>query len=126
LEQNVIFTGFVPDGELPYIYNGADLFVYLSLFEGFGIPPLEAMVCGVPVICSDATSLPEVVGDAGILVNPMDQEGVEKAILNVLGSPSLRREMQEKGFLQAKKFSWERTARETLEVYRKIGRRGLT
>ncbi|MEK7851993.1 MAG: glycosyltransferase family 1 protein, partial [Deltaproteobacteria bacterium] len=120
LEQNVIFTGFVPDEELPYIYNGADLFVYLSLFEGFGIPPLEAMVCGVPVICSDATSLPEVVGDAGILVDPMDQEGVEKAILNVLISPSLRREMQEQGFLQAGKFSWERTARETLEVYREV------
>lgn len=120
LEQNVIFTGFVSDEELPYIYNGAELFVYLSLFEGFGIPPLEAMACGVPVICSDATSLPEVVGDAGILVNPMDQEGVEKAILSVLESPSLSLEMRERGFLQARKYSWERTAIETLRVYKKL------
>lgn len=120
MEQNVIFTGFVPDEELPYIYSSAELFVYLSLFEGFGIPPLEAMACGVPVICSNTTSLPEVVGDAGILEAPLDQEGIEKSMLTVLESPSLRREMQDKGFLQAKKFSWERTARETLRIYEEV------
>lgn len=117
LEQNVIFTGFVPDEELPYIYSGAELFVYLSLFEGFGIPPLEAMACGVPVICSNTTSLPEVVGDAGILKAPLDQDGIEKSIFTVLENDSLRAEMRLNGLAQAKKFSWERTAKETLKVY---------
>lgn len=120
MEEKIVFTGFVPDEELPYIYNGADLFVYLSLFEGFGIPPLEAMACGVPVICSNTTSLPEVVGDAGILVAPADQKAVEEAILRIIGNPSLRKEMREKGLVQASRFSWERTARETLEVYREV------
>lgn len=120
MEERIVFTGFVPDEELPYIYGGAELFVYLSLFEGFGIPPLEAMACGVPVICSNATSLPEVAGDAGILVNPTDQKAVEVAILNVLENPVLRTELREKGFLQAKKFSWERTAGETLRIYKEV------
>ncbi len=120
LKDDVVFTGFVPDEELPYVYNGADLFVYLSLFEGFGIPPLEAMACGVPVICSNTTSLPEVVGDAGILVDPTDGKAVEKAILTVLENPLLQEEMVEKGLRQAAKFSWERTARETLQVYREV------
>lgn len=120
MEERIVFTGFVPDEELPYIYNGADLFVYLSLFEGFGIPPLEAMACGIPVICSNTTSLPEVVGDAGMLVAPTDQKAVEEAILKVLENADLRADMREKGLIQAKKFSWERTARETLEVYRDV------
>lgn len=120
IEGEVIFTGFVPDEELPYIYNMADIFVYLSLFEGFGIPPLEAMACGIPVVCSNTTSLPEVVGDAGMLVNPMDQNAVEEAILKVLENPELRIDMREKGLIQAKKFSWERTAGETLKVYKEV------
>lgn len=120
MEEKIVFTGFVPDEELPYIYNGADLFVYLSLFEGFGIPPLEAMACGVPVICSNTTSLPEVVGDAGILVAPADQKAVEEAILRIIGTPSLQKEMRERGLVQASRFSWERTARETLDVYREV------
>lgn len=120
MEENIVFTGFVPDEELPYIYNGADLFIYLSLFEGFGIPPLEAMACGVPVICSNTTSLPEVAGDAGTLVDPMDQEGVENEILKVLTTPSLQNDMKKKGLIQAEKFSWERTARETLQVYKDV------
>lgn len=120
MEEKAIFTGFVPDEELPYIYNRADIFVYLSLFEGFGIPPLEAMACGVPVICSNTTSLPEVAGDAGILVAPTDQKAVEEAILKIIQSPSLREEMREKGLIQAGRFSWERTARETLDVYREV------
>lgn len=120
MEEKVIFTGFVPDEDLPYIYNGADLFVYLSLFEGFGIPPLEAMACGVPVICSNTTSLPEVVGDAGILVAPSDHKAVEEAVLMIIGSPSLQKELREKGLIQARRFSWERTARETLDVYREV------
>lgn len=120
LEHEVIFTGFVPDEELPYIYNGATLFVYLSLFEGFGIPPLEAMACGVPVICSNTTALPEVVGDAGILVNPMDQKAVEDAMLYVLENPPMQKEMKEKGVIQAKRFSCERIAKETMMVYYEV------
>lgn len=122
IEGEVIFTGFVPDEELPYIYNMADIFVYLSLFEGFGIPPLEAMACGIPVVCSNSTSLPEVVGDAGILVDPTDQKSVEEAILKVLKNPELRDEMREKGLFQAGKFSWERTAMDTLRVYGEVAR----
>lgn len=124
MEERVIFTGFVPDEELPYIYNGADLFVYLSLFEGFGIPPLEAMACGVPVICSNTTSLPEVVGDAGILVNPLDQKAVEGSMLMVLEDSGMRAKMRKKGLIQAKKFSWERTAIETLNIYREVTQGG--
>lgn len=120
IEEEVIFTGFVPDEDLPYVYNMAYLFVYLSLFEGFGIPPLEAMACGVPVICSNTTSIPEVVGDAGILVDPYDQKAVEDAIISVLSDQARQEELREKGLKQARKFSWERTAVETLNVYREL------
>ena len=117
LEQEVLFTGFVPDEELPNLYDGARVFAYLSLFEGFGLPPLEAMACGVPVITSNTTSLPEVVGDAGISVPPRDVEGVAAALQRVLGNADVAAAMRTRGTARARIFSWEAAARQTLAIY---------
>lgn len=117
LTDNVFFTGFVPDEELPFIYEGATVFSYLSLFEGFGLPPLEAMACGVPVVVSNTTSLPEVVGDAGFLVMPTDIDAIAAALKAVLDNPELAATMSRKGSERARSFSWDRCARETLEIY---------
>ncbi len=124
LENEVIFTGFVPDDDLAYLYDGASVFVYLSLFEGFGIPPLEAMACAIPVVCSNTTSLPEVIGDAGISVAPTDVPSVVDAIASILNEPDLAAKLRSKGRLRAELFSWEKAAEEVLSVYRQIGRRG--
>lgn len=120
IEEEVIFTGFVPDEDLPFIYDGARVFIYLSLFEGFGLPPLEAMACGVPVITSDSTSLPEVVGDAGITVPPTDIALVEEALVKVLDNAAFANTMREMGRARAKLFSWEAAAGETLDIYRRM------
>jgi glycosyltransferase involved in cell wall biosynthesis len=120
LEQHVIFTGYVPDAYLPALYSGADLFVFPSLYEGFGLPPLEAVACGTPVVCSNAASLPEVVGDATIMVNPYDVKGLAGAMHRVLTNADLREELREKGLERARQFTWERTARETVAVYREV------
>lgn len=120
LDGEIRFTGFVPDQELPYIYDRASVFVYLSLFEGFGLPPLEAMACGVPVITSNTTSLPEVVGSAGITVPPLDVVQVSQALHRVLRDDALRTAMKHKGLERARLFSWENAARETLQVYESV------
>lgn len=121
--DDVIFTGFVPDEELPVIYAGADLFAYLSFFEGFGLPPLEAMACGVPVVVSNTSSLPEVVGDAGIAVEPGDVAAVAAAILKILTDIELATELRERGICRSAAFSWDRCARETLQVYCEVNSR---
>jgi glycosyltransferase involved in cell wall biosynthesis len=120
LEQHVIFTGYMPDADLPALYSGADLFVFPSLYEGFGLPPLEAMACGTPVVCSNAASLPEVVGNAAITVDPHDAEGLAEAMHLVLTDVDLHEELREKGLERARQFTWERTARETVAVYREV------
>jgi glycosyltransferase involved in cell wall biosynthesis len=120
LEQHVLFSGYVPDADLPALYSGADLFVFPSLYEGFGLPPLEAMACGTPVVCSNAASLPEVVGDAAITVDPCDVEGLAEAMHRVLTDVELQEQLREKGLEQARQFTWERTARETVAVYREV------
>ena len=117
LEDEVIFTGYVPDDDLPYLYNGADLFAYPSIYEGFGIPPLEAMACGCPVVASNSSSLPEVVGDAGVMVDPHDEAALAEAMGKVLADSALAASLREKGLDRSRLFSWERCARETLEVY---------
>ncbi len=119
--DELVFTGYVPDDDLVALYNAADLFVYPSLFEGFGIPPLEAMSCGTPVVTSNASSLPEVVGDAALLVNPLDVEALARAIVDALTDPDLHARLAARGLERAKLFSWETTARTIAAVYREVG-----
>ena len=116
LEGKVVFTGYVPEGDLPALLSGARLFVFPSLYEGFGLPVLEALACGTPVVCSNVSSLPEVAGDAAVLVDPLDVEELAAAMERVLRDEELRAELIERGFEQVRKFSWERCARETLDV----------
>ena len=119
LVDEVIFTGYVPGEDLPYLYNGASLFAYPSKYEGFGLPPLEAMACGCPVVSSNSSSLPEVVGDAGLMVAPEQTNDLAReAMLKVLSDSSLRDSMRCRGLERAAMFSWKRCARETLDVYR--------
>jgi glycosyltransferase involved in cell wall biosynthesis len=120
LTEKIIFTGFSPEEDLPILYNGCDVFVYPSLYEGFGLPPLEAMSCGTPVITSNLTSIPEVVGNAGILINPHNEHELINALGNLLTSESLQNEFSKKGLKRANHFSWEKTAAKTLEVYKKV------
>jgi glycosyltransferase involved in cell wall biosynthesis len=114
----VIVTGYVPETDLPPLYSGALCFVYPSFFEGFGLPPLEAMKCGTPVITGDRTSLPEVVGDAGILVNPFDIDAIASAIATMIDDPNLRSRLRIKSENRARVFDWRETAKRTLEVYK--------
>ena len=123
LYDHVIFTGFVEDDDLPDLYRGAHLFVYPSLYEGFGLPILEAMASGVPVIASHTSSMPEVAGDAALLVDPHDPEALASAMASVLGDEELREAFRQKGVARVKCFSWEAVARKTLEVYQALGGR---
>ena len=118
LHKRVIFTDYVPDEDLSALYSGAKAFVYASLYEGFGLPPLEAMQCGVPVITSNSTSLPEVVGDAGIMVDPHDADALIESMLAILEDPVLWQELSAKGLNRARGFSWKKCADETVEVYK--------
>lgn len=118
--EKPIFTGYIPQSILPHLYRGASLFVYPSLYEGFGLPVLEAMASGVPVIASNSTSLPEVVGDAGLLVDPCDVDRLKEAMIQILEDEKKRREMVERGMARAKIFSWEKCAQGTLAVYKKV------
>jgi len=120
LRERVIFTGFVEDQYLSSIYSGAEAFLYPSLYEGFGLPPLEAMQCGLPVICSNTSSLPEVVGDAGILVDPHDKDGICDAMLTLLRDSKMRQEFQIKGLERAATFSWSHCADATVAGYRHV------
>lgn len=117
---DVILTDYVPEADLPGLYSGALAFVYPSIFEGFGLPVLEAMACGTPVITSNSSSLPEVVGDAGLMVDPFDEEALEKAMLRVVEDAQLRVQLSEQSVRQAAKFSWRRTAELTLAVYQEV------
>lgn len=113
--------GYLPVGELPCLYNLARMLVFPSLFEGFGIPLVEAMACGCPVVCSNVTSLPEVVGDAGEMFDPRVPERIAETAWSVWSDEGKRREMRERGLARALLFNWEETARKTIEVYRKVG-----
>lgn len=117
-QHRVIVTGYVADADLPALYSGATGFVLPSLYEGFGLPVLEAMQCGTPVLCSNTASLPEVGGDAAIYASPTDDTQFQQQIITLLNNPELRQQMVEKGFKQAEKFSWEQSAQDTLAVYR--------
>jgi glycosyltransferase involved in cell wall biosynthesis len=112
--------GFVPDGDLPALYGAASLFAYPSLYEGFGIPPVEAMACGTPVVASNAASLPEAVGDAASLVDPHSKEEIANAISSLLSDPGLRRARAEAGLIQSAKFRWPDVANRTLALYQQV------
>jgi glycosyltransferase involved in cell wall biosynthesis len=120
LDDSVIFLDHIPEKDLPFLYNVADLFVFPSFYEGFGFPPLEAMACGTPVITSNTSSLPEVVGDAGIMVNPHDVDKLAEEMLKVLTKEGLRQDMINRGLERAKLFTWEKTAQETMSVYEEV------
>jgi len=120
LTRQVRFLHRVPDAELVGLYNGASLLATVSFYEGFGLPPLEAMACGAPVVVADRASLPEVVGEAGLLVDPDDPDDIARALTRVLTEESLRARMRELGLAQAARFTWEKTARETWAVYRMV------
>jgi len=121
LRTRVIFPGFVQDEDLPALYRNADLFVLPSLYEGFGLPPLEAMACGTPVVTSNVSSLPEVVGDAGLTVDPTDVYALANAMSRVLQDSRLRQEMVEKGLARTVQFTWLRAARQLRDIYQNVG-----
>ena len=122
IAADVVFTDYVAEDDLPGYYSGAQCFVLPSLYEGFGLPPVEAMACGCPVIVSNRGALPEITGEASIKVNPDDVDAMARALWQVLTDEGLRRELRIKGLERARQFSWERAARETLEVYRSVER----
>jgi glycosyltransferase involved in cell wall biosynthesis len=117
LRSRVILTGYIPDEDLSAIYSGASVFVYPSLYEGFGLPPLEAMQCGTPVITSNTSSLPEVMGNAGIMIDPHQEDELCQALSKVINSTELRSEMSQKSLQRASQFSWKKCAEQTAEVY---------
>lgn len=117
LAGRIRFVGYLPEDELPLWYNAAEVFAYPSRYEGFGLPPLEALACGTPVVTSSASSLPEVVGDAALLADPADPAALAAALSRALGDPDLRARLRERGPRRAADFSWSRTAAATRAVY---------
>jgi glycosyltransferase involved in cell wall biosynthesis len=120
LKKDVAFVEYVPEEDLPLFYNSADLLAFPSIYEGFGLPPLEAMACGLPVITSNASSLPEVVGDACIMKDPNDVDGFANAMYEVLTNDGLKKDLIKRGLKRAKLFSWGKTAEKTLKVYEEV------
>ena len=120
LDKQIQFTGVVSDERLVDMYQNASVFVFPTLYEGFGFPVLEAMACGCPVITSNTSSLPEVVGEAGVLVDPLDVGAMSNSIERVLTEPDLAERLRNAGIQRAKQFSWDQTARETVELYRTV------
>jgi glycosyltransferase involved in cell wall biosynthesis len=118
--EDIIFAEFVFEDELALLYRGASMFLYPSLYEGFGMPILEAMICGTPVITSNVTSIPEIAGDAAFLINPNNAEELKKSMLKLLNDESLRNKLVQRGFERAPKFSWRKTAVETLAIYETV------
>jgi glycosyltransferase involved in cell wall biosynthesis len=116
LESHVLFTGYVPDEDLPFLYNGADVFVFPSLYEGFGIPPLEAMRCEVPVVASNATSIPEVVGAGALLFDPYNVEDIADKLEQILDKKIDLGALLQAGLKQADQFTWEDSARKTIAL----------
>lgn len=122
ISDRVVFTGFVPYEHLPYFYNCASLFVYPSFYEGFGLPPLEAMTCGTPTITSNVTSIPEIVQDGAITIDPYNNNLLSENIFNILSNMTLRESLIEKALRRAYNFSWKKTAIETIQIYESLSK----
>jgi glycosyltransferase involved in cell wall biosynthesis len=123
LHKHVRFLGFLSDDTLAALYRMAAVFVFPSLYEGFGLPPLEAMASGTPVVTSNVSSLPEVVGDAAVLVDPTDAMDIKEGIKRVLTDPELREQLRARGLVRAQQFSWETSVRRTREIYQDVAGR---
>ncbi|MDX9971984.1 MAG: glycosyltransferase family 1 protein [FCB group bacterium] len=124
LAERVVFPGYVSRRTLVALYNGATAFLYPSYEEGFGLPPLEAMACGTPVVASNAGALPEIAGAAALLVDPEDHDRWSRTVARLMAEPNLRRELRERGLAHAARFSWARTAAEVLDLYRGVAAHG--
>ncbi|MBI4991194.1 glycosyltransferase family 4 protein, partial [Candidatus Gottesmanbacteria bacterium] len=120
IQKDIILTGYVDDNDLPYLMAGAKAFVLPSLYEGFGIPAIEAMACGVPVVVSNVSSLPEIVGDAGILVDPYDINSITRGVSQACYNEALRISLIKRGLQRVNKFNWEKSAALILEVLKTI------
>ncbi|HOE67208.1 MAG TPA: glycosyltransferase family 1 protein [Candidatus Hydrogenedentes bacterium] len=120
--QDIVFTGFAPQSDLPDLYRGADVFCFPSLFEGFGMPVLEAMACGTPVACSNCSSIPEVAGNAGVLFDPLSEESIAEALSDLLAHEDKRQRCREEGIARSKEYSWENTASRTIEALLRFAR----
>ena len=119
--DRIDITGYLPDDDLPLLYNGAAALAFPSLYEGFGLPALEALACGTPVLTSNTTSLPEVVGEAALTVDPLDADAIATGLLRLVSEPALRAELRTRGLAQAQKFSWQHAAEQTLAVLEEVG-----
>lgn len=120
LKREVIYTGHVPNEEMPLLYNAAEIFVYPSFYEGFGLPVLEAMACGTPVITSNSSSLAEIAQDAALLINPYNVEQLNQAMLDLLSNENLRQHLSRSGVVRAQSFNWQRMAEQTLSIYKEV------
>jgi glycosyltransferase involved in cell wall biosynthesis len=120
ISDKVHFTGYIEQNDLPVIYNLADVFIYPSIYEGFGLPVLEALACGTPVISSNVSSMPEIVGDAGVLIAPNNSQALAQSLLELINDPVARQRLSIKGRERAATFSWESTAEKTIAVYRHV------
>lgn len=120
LEDRIVFCGYLKDKILPILYSGCEAFVYPSFYEGFGLPPLEAMSCKAPVITSSLTSIPEVTGDSAILINPNNVDELETALVKLLNDGNLKAILSQKGYLRSLEFNWRKTAKNTMKAYEKL------
>jgi len=120
LKDKVIFTGYIPSQDLPIVYNLAQLFVYPSIYEGFGFPPLEAMACGIPVITTAVSAMLDQIGDGGVLVPPQDEQALSQAMCTILNDSALRQELSHEGIRQAANFTWKNAAQATINVYQHV------
>jgi alpha-1,3-rhamnosyl/mannosyltransferase len=119
--QGLVRTiGYVPEKDLPFIYSGATVFAFVSLYEGFGLPPLEAMACGTPVLAANTSAMTEVIADAGLLVDPYDIDAIASGLTRLLGDEDLRSDLARKGIQRAASFTWDRCVEKTIDVYEQV------
>jgi glycosyltransferase involved in cell wall biosynthesis len=122
MQDRIMIPGFIPDQDLPAVYHAADVFVFPSLYEGFGYPPLEAMAFGTPVVASNTSSLAEVIGDAGLLVDPLDDVQISDAVIKILSSPELSNSLRQRGLKHIKQFSLEKKMNGYFQLYEKLAK----